>query len=45
VEHPRGKGIYKFRKVMGIPRKVVQDFFLTENAVCGVSVREHKQIF
>jgi hypothetical protein len=30
---------------MGIPRKVVQDFFLTENAACGVSVREHKQIF
>jgi hypothetical protein len=27
VERPREEGIYKSRKVMGIPRKVVQDFF------------------
>jgi hypothetical protein len=39
VEHPREEGIYKLKKVTGIPRKVVQDFFLTENAVCGFSER------
>jgi hypothetical protein len=34
VVDPREEGIYKSRKVMVIPRKVVQDFFLTELCVC-----------
>jgi hypothetical protein len=45
VQRSREEGIYKSRKVMGIRRKVVQDFFLTEKSVCVVSVREYKQIF